>query len=672
MINYIISLCLYIISSDCASKEYSPIFIISSSLNSLLCILLLPVTIRLAGQLIAQVFKYRYIVNNCIRDCDDDSKVITAYYQHFQIFLGIVLCMFGFCIFNPIFLIYSSVSVITQEWDNQYTIGYVAGAISQSFQEGIVLFGVTLLLQIANYFKGKKVQLRIITILIIARMGYIFILQFSTVILHFIDISSLWQKSPIYPYLNYIYYLTLPILNAIDTITRVFTIFAFMRMCIMIVHKRIIEFITDLNADFLERQRYEDKIRAFKLMKIAAWGTYSLTIIDFLDTLSCVLIFFLTGLQIFPNSDSISTITPNSFYTSLYVSLGGLIFIPILSILPSILYSIFLVTTWLVFRHRTRVRYSGFRTNDVTREQLLPNEPIFTNQDHLHQTYYKHKNKIHLISYVILIISASSLFSLFLTPLMIQHSRQSITLNPGDYQMFDNTFKDCALLSYYFGQNSNPFTNLNPYSENKDCSTNLKGLKLQKSFKQSLTTQYNVSNYISVIGTWIPQNSTVPKYCYSSPNGTIFKELSVKLNFQSETPHYPVYIDYFNCLTPVHPTKINSSQGLFNITTSGMYDITILDYNHDTCILNITRSIDRIMGDRVPYSHFSQGTNIAELDAMLYEPTGDIAIYNNSHDYCQLHIVCYYNPVWPILFGMSVFLVTVLIQVLLLYCIHRI
>ena len=157
--------------------------------------------------------------------------------------------MFGFCIFNPIFLIYSSVSVIKQEWYRQYTIGYVAGAISQSFQEGIVLFGVTLLLQIANYFKGKKVQLIIITILIIARMGYLFILQFSIVILHFIDISSLSQKVDFFTI--YADFLILIILNAIDTITRVFTIFAFMRMCIIIVHKHIIEFITDLKLTFL-------------------------------------------------------------------------------------------------------------------------------------------------------------------------------------------------------------------------------------------------------------------------------------------------------------------------------------------------------------------------------------------------------------------------------------
>ena len=673
MINYFVTTCLYIISSACTTKEYNPIFIISSSLNSLLCILLLPVTIRLAGQLIAQVFKYRYIVNNCIRDCDDDSKVITAYYQHFQIFLGIVLCVFGFCIFNPIFLIYSSVSVITQEWDRQYTIVYVAGAISQSFQEGIVLFGVTLLLQIANYFKGKKVQLRIITILIIARMGYLFIFQLAQVILQFIDLSlSKRVPYPFDPYLisNYLifYYSIVLFLNAIDTITRVFTIFAFMRMCIMIVHKRITEFIADLNTNFLEWQRYEDKIRAFKLMKIAAWGTYSLTIINFLEILSSMIILVLIDWYL------ISTYEFNTYFstthTLLLASLVATIFISILSILPSILYSIFLVTAWLVFRHRTRVRYSGFRTNDVTREQLIPNEPIFTNQDHLHQTYYKHKNKIHLISYVILILSASSLFALFLTPLMIQHSRQSITLFPGDYQMLDYTSKDCPLLSYYLGQDSStPFSLKYSFPENKDCSTNLKGLELQKSFKQSLTIQYHVSFGIT---TWIPQNSTVSKYCCYSLNGTVFKELSVEFNFLSDTPHYSIHNDNNNCLTPVHPKKQNSSQGLFNIENSGMYNISILDNNHDICILNITRSIDRITGDRVPYSHFSQGTNIAELDAIIYEPTGDIAVNYYPFDYCQLNIACYYNPVWPILFGMSVFLVTVLIQVLLLYCIHRI
>ena len=126
----------------------------------------------------------------------------------------------------------------------------------QSFQEGIVLFGVTLLLQMANYFKGKKVQLRIIIIVIIGRMGYLVIFQFIQVIFQFND-SRLLQslQNPIGPYLAKYDYLIFTFLNAIDTITRVFTIFAFMRMCIMIVNKHIIEFITDLNTNFLEWQR---------------------------------------------------------------------------------------------------------------------------------------------------------------------------------------------------------------------------------------------------------------------------------------------------------------------------------------------------------------------------------------------------------------------------------
>ena len=64
-------------------------------------------------------------------------------------------------------------------------------------------------------------------------------------------------------------------------------------------------------------------------------------------------------------------------------------------------------------------------------------------------------------------------------------------------------------------------------------------------------------------------------------------------------------------------------------------------------------------------------TNIAELDSILYQPTGDIAIYYNynfisTDNNCHLNIVCYYNPVWTILFGIAVFLFTVLIQVFLL------
>ena len=141
--------------------------------------------------------------------------------------------------------------------------------------------------------------------------------------------------------------------------------------------------------------------------------------------------------------------------------------------------------------------------------------------------------------------------------------------------MLDNTSKDCPLLSYYLGQDSKSFTYINPYSENKNCSTNLKGLKFEKPFKQSLSIQYNIPNYhFFRITTWIPRNSTIHKYCYYSLNGTVFKEeLSVEFYLPSETPHYPtpytnnIYNDNNYC---INPTTISSSQGLYNIETSGM------------------------------------------------------------------------------------------------------
>ena len=258
---------------------------------------------------------------------------------------------------------------------------------------------------------------------------------------------------------------------------------------------------------------------------------------------------------------------------------------------------------------------------------------------------------------------------------MIQHSRQTVTLRPGDYYMFHdyNTFKDCSFVSYYMGQEYIPLTHQNYFLKNRNFSTNLKGLIIQKPFKQSITTQYTLHNNYNGIKTWIPQNSTISKYCYYSINGTVFKEeLSVELYSPSETP---LYND--KCQASSIETSIYSSQDTFNIQISGMYYIDTPYFNSPWRSFNITRSINRIIGDRIPYSKFTQGTDITKLDAILYEPTGDIVDYYNSDIFepsnlCHLNIVCYYNPLWPILFGMSIFIITLLIQVLLLYCIHRI
>ena len=192
-------------------------------------------------------------------------------------------------------------------------------------------------------------------------------------------------------------------------------------------------------------------------------------------------------------------------------------------------------------------------------------------------------------------------------------------------------------------------------------SANVKGLMFHKPFKQSLTTQYNISHAIE---TWIPKSSTVSKYCYRSLNGTVIEtELSVELNFPSETPP-----GSSTCLGRSTELANNSSQVMYSIKTSGLYNISKLTTDTNLCVLNITRSID-LISDKVPFSHLTH-TNLADLDAIIYEPTTAIDI--DTIPYCKFGIVCYYSPMWPILLCIAVFLITLFIQVSLLYCIHRI
>ena len=101
-------------STYCGFNKTNLIILLCTSVfYILLFLVMLPINIRLAGQLIMQVFKYRYIVNN--HATDTDHKVMAAYYQHFKIILGIVCCMIGFNAFNTLFNIYLSVSVSTEK-----------------------------------------------------------------------------------------------------------------------------------------------------------------------------------------------------------------------------------------------------------------------------------------------------------------------------------------------------------------------------------------------------------------------------------------------------------------------------------------------------------------------------------------------------------------------------
>ena len=634
-----------LLSAQCHISTYHIVLlIIMAVLSVVICFLLIPVAIRMAGQLITQVFKYRYILKEHVTD-SDDQQVITGYYQHFQITLGIVMCMLGFNVSNVIYQIYLTISVNRKEWGRQYELGVVAGAVTQSFKEGILLFGICLSLQINNYFTRKRFHFRRLCVAILLRMVYIILFKCVSVISSAVITDTMTSLSIT---------LALFCLNGIDVITRVFSVFAFIRMCLIIVNNHIKEFTNHINTRYLDSQRYEDKIKAYKLMRIAAWGTYSLAIFQLIDLLCDISIMPYT-LQSIPQDNIVIGLT----------SAGGVI-VTILSILPTVLYSIFLLLLWTFFRHRTRVKYSGYRTMDVDKDQLFADKSLFTNQDNLHHIYYKHKNKVHLISYAVLIISVCFLFTVFLTPLMIERTQEIVTLLPGDYHALGDSQRNCEIINYSFSKDRRIPPNFHGSAEPIDCSEHLKGVNFEKTQMQTVTNIYNFTIYKAIA--WIPQNSTI-KYFKPPDNGNFtIKDLTVFSSIPCPTPDYisKTYCNFNNNL-------MSAEGNNYSIQESGIYQILppFLYEPIGPVLLNISRSMYQTTGE-VPFSQFTQNNVITQLDAIVYEYPHIVTVTKEYETkYCELNIVCYFSPIWSILFGIAVFSVCMFVYLLLLYLIHK-
>ena len=245
---------------------------------------------------------------------------------------------------------------------------------------------------------------------------------------------------------------------------------------------------------------------------------------------------------------------------------------------------------------------------------------------------------------------------------MLVQSQEAVFLMPGEFYTFDssNSYQDCAFIGYNFGNIFSYQFIYQFFTDSLDCSANLTGLKFDKKSEEFFPTRYN-SFYLT---TWIRQNSTIYDSCYSSDRTNCTLGFNVDFLFPSESFTYP------SCAMTHNITQLISYEGKFDINSSGLYDIYPSAYtNQSYIIVNITRSIPHII-EKVPYSQFTQGTNIANLDAIIYEATGIVDDYD--YNSCFLIISCYYNPVWPILFFITVFLFTLSFQVLLLFCIHRI
>ena len=180
---------IYPFGSDIASEVT---FGVTFLLNICISLVMLPINIRLAGQLVMQVFKYRYICNH-VATLDEDNKVMTGYYNHFRTVMCIIVSMVGFNVFNIISEVLFLIKFWKWEWAEVWWYWWIAEGLCCAFEESVILYAIVMLYQIACYFQGRKFRFLMITVVIVLRFLYTsiqtgFVVNFTLFLFRYLDL----------------------------------------------------------------------------------------------------------------------------------------------------------------------------------------------------------------------------------------------------------------------------------------------------------------------------------------------------------------------------------------------------------------------------------------------------------------------------------------------------
>ena len=311
-------------------------------------------------------------------------------------------------------------------------------------------------------------------------------------------------------------------------------IFSFVRSTQRVVSKYINEFLNDMSTDDLDRQRSVDKVLAGKLFQIAGWGTIS---VSFMTSLVYVLQYLMMMSFILISDTSLIPSVSLTELRPLVVPL--FILIQVFTILPSILYCIFLIILWLYFRDRTKVKYSGYSSDDpeILNRVHRPNPNELSNQDEFHYTYYKRKYKVMYTTYVLCIVVISLLFAGFFAPVLEKKWEWNINLQPGDYHLLNASilkngclYNDDNQVEIQVGNNSLDS------SVDFHCNESILAGKIIPDETHYVTIAYgNVSNVYNLI-VWLQNNSVI----FQQINSTKYIDSSSIPSILVES-HFPCY-----------------------------------------------------------------------------------------------------------------------------------
>ena len=674
---------IYSFGSDTTSKVT---FGVTFLLNIGISLIMLPINIRLAGQLVMQVFKYRYICNH-VATLDEDNKVMTGYYNHFRSVMCIIICMVGFNVFNIISAVLFLIKFYKWEWGEVWWYWWVAEGLCSAFEESVILYAVVMLYQIACYFQGKKLRVLIMTIVIVFRFIYTsiltgFVLNYMVVTT---EIPFPWMITTQRSILG-----TLELISAmmiLEFSLRFPMLFSFVRSTQRVVSKYINEFLNDMNTNDLDRQHFVDKVLAGKLFQIAGWGTIS---VSFMTSFVYVLQYFMmiSFSYLVKNGGSATFIT---VLRTLAVTLFTII--QVFTILPSILYCIFLIMLWLYFRDRTKVKYSGYSSNDPKILKLIhkPNHNELTNQDEFHYTYYKRKYTVMNTTYVLCIVVISALFAGFFAPILDKKWTWDITLRPGDYHLLGGSIlkSDCYNNQFEIRVEQNSLDS----HVDLHCNECILVGEILQSHTNYVTTTYDNS----FRELWLPKNSvyiqqkngTVYNHTYSIPS------ILVKSHFPCYYPQFEPYFYYFDHTFSKELVQYsckgaevikNSDRHIYQpycdndtrktgelectIRFNGLYFINLYAANHyqPDYLTNITvKKFGYAINESnsIPLN-LLEGEQLHKYDVIVFNST------INMNDFCSIHATCRFNLAFRILMPFVILLSSMFLLTTCLILIHKI
>ena len=593
---------------------------------------------------------------------DEDNIVMTGYYNHFRAVMCIIIAMVGYNVFNVISAVLFLINFFKNAWGEVWWYWWIAQGLYAAFQECIILYAVTMLYQVACYVQGKKFNFLTISVFMVIRFIYTSIL-----------VGILQNAVLVYKYETYIITQTLEwsisSLLILESSLRFLMIFSFVRVTQRSVSKYITDFINDMNTPYLDREHFVVKVQAAKLFQIAGWGTIC---VSFLMSFVLIIQYFeyITGAVALWNT----VLSNSSNNTVISLFLSAIAIIQMISILPSILYSAFLITLWLYFRYKTKVKYSGYSSDDpkVLEQVHNPKPDVFSNQDKFHFTYYKHKNRVMITTYVVCVVLVSVMFAAFFAPVLSEKWKWDISLRSGDYHLLENSvLKDgCPDDRFSFTVNQ---SYLFDGSKEKDlnCSENIFAGELL--FNETFYRTYNYIATGSSSQVWLPENSRLERDntiriqseypCYYDDYNPFYDNTFIRVNqlgidscIGAKRIQYPFQSNFTTC------SYTQRGQQHCKILITGMYyiygNITIQQFGYQILEHTLT-PLNKVKGEQ-----------LSNYNVISFNSSKNITY--NTGTFCSIHASCLFSPFFRILIPVLILLCSMIALTFGLILIHKI